>query len=86
MKVAVALTKNILTLLVITAAASAIDGGIQKKIHGCEKTSFKISSGEMNDKIKTKLKIVQILADSNIRLKGVLKQLKMKEMNKQEDF
>ena len=31
-------------------------------------------------------KIVQILADSNIRLKGVIKQLKMKEMNKQGNF
>ena len=82
MKVTVALTKIILIPLVITAAASAIDGGIQKKIHGCEKTPLKISSGEMSDIIK----IVQILADSNIRLKGVLEQLKMKEMTKQEDF
>ena len=34
MKVAVSLTKNILAPLGITAAASAIDAGIQKKIHG----------------------------------------------------
>ena len=34
MKVAVPLAKNILALLGITAAASAIDAGIQKKIHG----------------------------------------------------
>ena len=33
-KVAVPLAKNILAPLGITAAASAIDGGIQKKIHG----------------------------------------------------
>ena len=34
MKVAVPLVINILALLRITAAASAIDAGIQKKIHG----------------------------------------------------
>ena len=34
MKVAVPFAKNILALLGITAAASAIDAGIQKKIHG----------------------------------------------------
>ena len=33
MKVAVAITKNILAPLGITAAASAIDAGIRKKIH-----------------------------------------------------
>ena len=33
MKVAVPFAKNILALLAITAAASAIDAGIQKKIH-----------------------------------------------------
>ena len=34
MKVAVPLAKNILTPLGITAAASPINAGIQKKIHG----------------------------------------------------
>ena len=34
MKAAVLLAKNILVPLAITAAASAIDAGIQKKIHG----------------------------------------------------
>ena len=34
MKVAVPLAKNILAPLGITAAASAIDAGIQRKIHG----------------------------------------------------
>ena len=32
------------------------------------------------------MKIVQALEDSNILLKGVLKQLKMKQKNKKEDF
>ena len=34
MKVAVLLAKNVLAPLGVTAAASAIDAGIQKKIHG----------------------------------------------------
>ena len=34
MKVAIPLAKNVLTPSGITAAASAIDPGIQKKIHG----------------------------------------------------
>ena len=34
MKIAVPLAKNVLAPLGITAAASALDAGIQKKIHG----------------------------------------------------
>ena len=33
MKVAIPLAKNVLALLGITAATSAVDAGIQKKIH-----------------------------------------------------
>ena len=40
MKVAVPLSKNILAPLGITAAASVIDAGIQKKIHGAETTTL----------------------------------------------
>ena len=43
MKVAVPLAKNILAPLGITAAASAIDTGIQKKIHGSGTTTLIIS-------------------------------------------
>ena len=70
MKVAVPLTKNILALLGITAAASAIDAGIKKKkkIHGSGTTTLIISNEEMNI-----MKIVQALEDSNILLKGVTK-------------
>ena len=39
MKVAVPLAKNIFAPLGITAAASAIDAGIQKKIHGSGTTT-----------------------------------------------
>ena len=69
MKVVVPLAKNILAPLGITAAASAIDAGIQKKIHGSGNTTLIISNEEMNDIIK----IVQALEDSNILLKGVTK-------------
>ena len=52
MKVAVPLAKSILVLLEITAAASAIDAGIQKKIHGSGTTSLTISNEEVNDIVK----------------------------------
>ena len=69
MKVAVPLAKNILASLGITAAASAIDPGIQKKIHGSGIITLIISNEEMNHI----LKIVQALEDSNILLKGTTK-------------
>ena len=72
MKVAVFLAKNILAPLGITAAASAIDAGIQKKIHGSGTTTLIISNEEMNDIMK----IVQALEDSNILLKEVTKTIK----------
>ena len=49
MKVAIPLAKNVLAPLGITAAASAIDAGIQKKIHGSGTTTLIISNEEMND-------------------------------------
>ena len=67
LKVAIPLTKNVLAQLGITAAASAIDAGIQKKIHGLGTTALIISNEEMSE-IMT---IVQALKDSNILLKGV---------------
>ena len=75
MKVAVPLAKNIIALLGITAAASAINAGIQRKIHGSGTTTLIISNGQMNDIMK----IVDTLEDSNILLKGLQKQLKIKE-------
>ena len=53
----------------LTAASSAIDAGVQKKIHGSGTTTLVISNKEMNDIMK----IVQALEDSNILLKGVTK-------------
>ena len=60
MKVAVPLAKSILVLLEITAAASAIDAGIQKKIHGSGTTSLIISNEEVNDIMKI-VKLLKIL-------------------------
>ena len=61
-KVALPLAKDILAPLGITAAASAIDAGVQKKIHGSG--TLIISNVEMN----YKMKIVQALEVSNISL------------------
>ena len=72
MKIAVPLAKNVLAPLGITAAASALDAGIQKKIHGSGTTTLIISNEEMNDIMK----IVQALEDSNILLKGVTNTIK----------
>ena len=78
MKVAVPLAKNILALLGITVAFSAIDAGIQKKIHGSGTTILIISNREMNDIMK----IVQAL-ENYLLLKGVTEIIKneTKEQN-----
>ena len=74
MKVAVPFAKNILAALGITAAASPVDAGIQKKIHGSitSNTALITSNKEMNDIMK----IAQALEDSNILLKEVTKTIK----------
>ena len=73
MKVDVPLAKDILAPLGITAAASAIDAGTQKKIHGSWTITLIISNQEMNDII---MKIVQVLDDFNILMKEVTKTIK----------
>ena len=72
MKVAIPLAKNVLAPLGITAAASAIDAGIKKKIHGSGTTTLIISNEQMNDIMK----IVQALEDSKILVKWVTKTIK----------
>ena len=52
-------------LLGITAANSAIDAGVQKKIYGSGTTTLIISNEDMNGIMK----IVQAIEDSNILLK-----------------
>ena len=65
-------TKSVLIPLGLTAAASAADAGIHKKILGSGTTTLIISNEEMNDIIK----IIQALEDSNTLLKGVTKTIK----------
>ena len=73
MKVAMPLAKNVLAPLGISAAMSAIDGRIKKKMLGsgatkvAGTTTLIISNDEMDDI----LKIVKSLEDSNVLLKGV---------------
>ena len=77
MKVAMPLAKNVLAPLGLTAAMSAIDGSIQKKIHGLG-IKLIIEQEDMKDIMK----IIEALENSGI----LLKQLKMKLKNKEEDF
>ena len=72
MKVAMPLAKNVLAPLGLTAAMSAIDGGIQKryadiKIRG-DGVKLIIEQEDMND-----IKIIEALENSGILLKGVTK-------------
>ena len=68
MKVALSLAKNVLAPLGLTAAISAIDGSIQKKIHGSG-IKLIIEQEDMNDIIK----IIEALENSGILLKRVSK-------------
>ena len=72
--------KIILVPLGATAAPSAIDTGIQQKIHVSRTTTLIVSSKEMNDI----LKIVQALQDYNLLINGIT--LRMKQSNKKKDF
>ena len=61
------LTKSVLIPLGLTAAASATDAGIHKKILGSGTTTQIISNDEMEDIMK----IVKSLEHSGLLLKGV---------------
>ena len=61
------LAKIVLIPLGLTAAASAADAGIHKKILGSGNTTLIISNDEIHDIIK----IVKSLEDSSLLLKGV---------------
>ena len=67
MKVALPLAKNVLVLLGLTAAMSAIDGSIQKKMNDLG-IKLVIEEQDMND-----MKIIEALENSGILLKGVSK-------------
>ena len=68
MKVAMSLAKNVLAPLGLTAAMSAIDGGIQKKMRG-DGVKLIIEQEDMNDIMK----IIEALENSGTLLKGVTK-------------
>ena len=70
MKVALPLAKKVLAPLGLTAAMSAIDGSIQKKIHGSG-VKLIIEQEDMNDIIK----IIEALENSGILLKGVTERI-----------
>ena len=77
LKVALPLAKNVLAPLGLTAARSAIDGSIQKKIHGSGATKgagvkLIIEQEDMKDIMK----IIKALENSGILLKGVSKTIK----------
>ena len=67
MKVAMPLAKNVLAPLGLSAAMSAIDESIKKRMLGSEVTALIISNDEMDDI----LKIVKSLENSGVLLKGV---------------
>ena len=67
MKFAMPLAKNVLVPLGSSAAMSAIDGSIKKKMLGSGTTTLIISNDEMDDI----LKIVKSLEYSDVLLKGV---------------
>ena len=68
MKVALPLVKNVLAALGLTAAMSAIDGSIQKKIHGSG-VKLIIEREDMNNIMR----LIEALENSGILLKGVTK-------------
>ena len=68
MKVALPLAKNVLAPLGLTAAMSAIDGSIQKKIHGSG-VKLIIDQEDMNDIME----IIEALENFGILLKRVSK-------------
>ena len=70
MKVAMPLAKDVLAPLGLTAAMSAIDGSIQKNIHGSG-VKLIIEQEEINDITK----IIEALENSGILLKGLSKRI-----------
>ena len=67
MKVAMLLARNVLAPLGLSAAMSAIDGSIKKKMLGSGTTTLIISNDETDDI----LKILKSLENSGVLLKGV---------------
>ena len=81
MKVAMPLAKNVLAPLGLTAAMSAIDGSIQKKIHGSG-VKLIIEQEDMNDIMK----IIEALENSGILLKGISKAIENETKEQRGEF
>ena len=81
MKVALPLAKNVLAPLGLTAAMSAIDGSIQKKIRG---SGIKLIIEE--EDMKDIMKIIEPLENSGILLKGVSKTIENETKEQREGF
>ena len=75
------LAKNVLAPLGLTAAMSAIDGSIQKKIHG---SGVKLIIEQEN--MKDIMKIIKVLENSGILLKGVNKTIKDETKEQRDGF
>ena len=71
-KPAISLGKNILALLGLSAAMSATDAAIQKKLYGSGTKTVKFSNKDLDDMTK----IVKALEDSDVLMKGVTRTLK----------
>ena len=81
MKVSLPLAKNVLAPLGLTAAMSAIDGSIQKKIHGSG-VKLIIEQEDMNDIMK----IIKALDNSGVLLIGVSKTIKSETKEQKSGF
>ena len=71
-KTAISLGKNVLAPLGLSAAMSATDAAIQKKMYGSGTKIIKLTNEDLNDMTK----IVKALEDSDVLMKGVTKTLK----------
>ena len=80
--VLISLAKSVLIPLVLTAASSATDAAIQKKIFESGITALIISNEEMENIMK----IVKSLEGSGLLIRGVSGTIKMKQKNKNVDF
>ena len=75
------LGKSLLIPFGLTAAASAADAGIHKKILGSGTTTLTISNGEMED-----IKIVKSLEDPSLLLKGVSETIQIEAKEQKGEF
>ena len=73
---------SVLIQLGLTVTVSATDEAIHKKMFGSGFTALIISNEEMNDIMK----IFKFLEESGLIIKAYVKQWKMKQKNKKEDF